>query len=85
MQINIAVTADSSGHAVLKSDYCHLYIDKLEIDFHGGASWLYNLFSNYIANDLKGSIESQVLHVLFKNCHLSDNALTRYAVLQLMR
>ena len=53
--------ADSTGHAVLNADYCHLYIDKLDIDFHGGASWLYNLFSSYIVDDLKGSIESQVL------------------------
>ena len=59
-QIHIAVAKDSTGHAVMSTNYCHLYIDKLEIDFHGGASWLYNLFSSYISDDLKGSIEAQV-------------------------
>lgn len=54
------VAADSKGHGTLSSTYCHLYIDKLDIDFHGGASWLYNLFSSYIVDDLKGSIEKQV-------------------------
>ena len=60
MQIDIAVAADSTGHAMLSTTYCHLYIDKLDIDFHGGASWLYNLFSSYISDDLKHSIEDQV-------------------------
>ena len=59
-QIRIAVAADSTGHACLSTTYCHVYIDKLEIDFHGGASWLYDLFSSYISDDLKGSIETQV-------------------------
>ena len=61
--MHIEVTAASTGHAVLYPKYCHLYIDKLEIDFHGGASWLYDLFSSYISDDLKGSIEEQVLVV----------------------
>ena len=56
----IRVAADSTGHAVLSTYYCHLYIGKLDIDFHDGASWLYNLFSEYISDDLKGSIEDQV-------------------------
>ena len=60
LQIHIVITADSKGHATLSSTYCHLYIDKLDIHFHGGASWLYNLFSTYIADDVKHSIEDQV-------------------------
>ena len=54
------VAADSKGHGTLSSTYCHLYIENLDIDFHGGASWLYNLFSSLIAGELKDSIERQV-------------------------
>ena len=60
MQMHIAVAADPTGHASLSVTYCHLSIDHLHIDFHGGASWLYNLFAKYIADDLKGSLDSQV-------------------------
>ena len=49
-----------TGHALVCANYCDFNIDKLQIDFHGGASWLYNLFSGVISNELKGSIDTQV-------------------------
>ena len=56
----MVIGADTKGHATLSCTDCSLDIGSLNIKFHGGASWLYNLFSSYIADDLKGSIQSQV-------------------------
>ena len=60
LQVHIGVATDSSGHAVVSTNYCDLHIGKLDIQFDGGASWLYNLFSSDISDELKGSIEEQV-------------------------
>ena len=54
------IGADSKGHATLSCSTCTLDIGSLDIKFHGGASWLYNLFSSYIADALKSSIQGQV-------------------------
>jgi lipopolysaccharide-binding protein len=60
LEIHIAVATDSSGHAVVSTNYCDLHIGKLDIEFNGGASWLYNLFSSDISDELKSSIEEQI-------------------------
>ncbi|XP_065830579.1 bactericidal permeability-increasing protein-like [Oscarella lobularis] len=56
----VGVGADSSGRPTISANSCSFNIGKLDIDFHGGASWLYNLFSGTIADGLKGSIEGSV-------------------------
>ena len=71
MQMHIAVAADSTGHANLSVTFCHLSINDLHIDFHGGDSWLYNLFSKFISDDLKGSLDSQVQPHIFVCCEKS--------------
>ncbi|CAI8045639.1 Lipopolysaccharide-binding protein [Geodia barretti] len=60
LEVHIGVATDSSGHAVVSTNYCDLHIGKLDIQFDGGASWLYNLFSSDISDELKGSIEEQI-------------------------
>lgn len=49
---------------------CELNIKKVHVKFSGGASWLYNLFANAIAADLKSIISKQVCN---KVSHLVDD------------
>lgn len=55
---------DDNGHPTLKSTGCSLNIGGLKVHFHGGASWLYNLFDHNIADALKSSLKGQVSAVL---------------------
>jgi lipopolysaccharide-binding protein len=73
LQMHIAVAADSTGHANLSVTFCHLSINDLHIDFHGGDSWLYNLFSKFISDDLKGSLDSQVCSVATREIETKGN------------
>ena len=52
--------ADPKGHATLSCNTCSLVIGNLDIKFSGGASWLYNLFADDIADSLKSSLQGQV-------------------------
>ncbi len=55
---------DAQGHATLKTTACSLDIGHLGITFHGGASWLYNLFDSNIAGAIKSSLQGQVYKLL---------------------
>lgn len=63
LQVAVLIGADSKGHATLSCSTCSLNIGSLSIKFHGGASWLYNLFSDYISDQLKASIQGQVIAI----------------------
>ncbi|EDO44440.1 predicted protein [Nematostella vectensis] len=39
---------------------CNLNVGKLSVKFHGGASWLYNLFSKEIERELRSSLGDKV-------------------------
>ena len=39
-------------------------IDHLSVTFHGGASWLYNLFSSDIADEVKSALNGQICGIL---------------------
>jgi len=62
IQVEITLTLDTSNEQapLLITTKCLLTIGKLRLTFEGGASWLYNLFANAIAEDMKGEIEKQV-------------------------
>lgn len=36
----------------------------VSIEFHGGASWLYNLFDDYLEDTLKANMQSQVSMII---------------------
>ncbi|XP_065180329.1 bactericidal permeability-increasing protein-like [Sycon ciliatum] len=59
LTFNVVLGKDSSGHATVSAGSCHADIGHMDVKFHGGASWLYNLFSGSIASSLKGSLASQ--------------------------
>ncbi|XP_019854891.1 PREDICTED: bactericidal permeability-increasing protein-like isoform X1 [Amphimedon queenslandica] len=58
--ISAVLGSDSSGHPTLKTTGCSFSIGGLHVTFHGGASWLYNLFSDNIADSLKSSLQGQL-------------------------
>lgn len=60
MYTHTHIGSDSQGHPTLKTTGCSLSIGSLHVTFHGGASWLYNLFDDTIASSLKSSLQSQV-------------------------
>ena len=59
-QDGVVMGADSKGHATLSCTTCSFNIGNLDVHFSGGAAWLYNLFSDDIADSLKDSLRGQV-------------------------
>eukprot|EP00118_Oscarella_pearsei_P000198 m.4415 g.4415 ORF g.4415 m.4415 type:complete len:501 (+) comp10700_c0_seq1:23-1525(+) len=62
VSLNVVVTvgAASAGYPTISTKSCSFDIGHMDITFHGGASWLYNLFSDSISDALKGSIQGTV-------------------------
>lgn len=51
---------DSKGHPTIAAGGCSSSIGDAKIHFHGGASWLYNLFDSYIDKKIKGTIQDKL-------------------------
>jgi len=66
IQLDITFFLDTHNEKkpTVETRKCLLDIGKLKLSFHGGASWLYNLFANPIAADLKGLIAKEVCHAV---------------------
>jgi len=60
LTVSVEVGVDPKGHPTLSSSGCSFDIGHLDIHFHGGASWLYNLFSSTISDQLKSSLQGQL-------------------------
>lgn len=58
-------THDESSPSIITRK-CILGMGRVKVKFFGGASWLYNLFANAIASDLKGIVSQQVCHAVSK-------------------
>ncbi|XP_071776049.1 bactericidal permeability-increasing protein-like isoform X1 [Centroberyx gerrardi] len=57
---SISVKSDETGRPVVSSVNCAATIGSASIKFHGGASWLYNLFSNFIDKALRNALQKQI-------------------------
>ena len=60
LSVTVKIGKDPKGHATLSSSACKFNIGSLNIHFHGGASWLYNMFDSQIAGAIKGSLNGQI-------------------------
>ena len=60
LHVSVKIGRDTRGHATLSSTGCQFHIGSLDIHFHGGASWLYNLFDSTISGAIKDSLNGQV-------------------------
>lgn len=57
---SIAIRSDETGRPVVSSANCVASLGGATIKFHGGASWLYNLFSSYIDKALRNALQKQI-------------------------
>ncbi|XP_041081300.1 bactericidal permeability-increasing protein-like [Polyodon spathula] len=56
VSVLVGVGSDSTGCLIVSSANCDASVADLEVTFHGGTSWLYNLFTNII----KGLVHEQL-------------------------
>uniref|UniRef100_A0A8C2BSD0 Bactericidal permeability-increasing protein n=1 Tax=Cyprinus carpio TaxID=7962 RepID=A0A8C2BSD0_CYPCA len=56
----IAVTNDDTGHPTVSMTNCAATVGSVNVKFHGGASWLYNLFSSFINKALCNALQKQI-------------------------
>ena len=51
----------STGKPNIWTTGCSSTVSDVRVKFHGGASWLYNVFSKAIENNLKKALKKQVV------------------------
>ncbi|KAK6479472.1 bactericidal permeability-increasing protein-like [Huso huso] len=56
----IGVSRDETGRPTVSSASCSTSIGGVRIKFHGGASWLYNLFSKFIEKALRKALSDKI-------------------------
>ncbi|MCI4390340.1 hypothetical protein PGIGA_G00121610 [Pangasianodon gigas] len=56
----IGVKGDDTGRPMVSSVNCAASVGKVNVKFHGGASWLYNLFKHYIDKALRSALQKQI-------------------------
>lgn len=49
----------------------------VSIEFHGGASWLYNLFDDYLEDALKANMQSQVSMIISRELFITKYSYAR--------
>lgn len=57
---SIAIKSDETGRPTVSSVNCAANVGSASIKFHGGASWLYNLFKNFIDKALRNALQKQI-------------------------
>ncbi|CAL1608761.1 unnamed protein product [Knipowitschia caucasica] len=56
----IAVNSDETGRPTVSGSSCSAAVGSVSIKFHGGASWLYNLFTDSIDKSLRSALEKHI-------------------------
>ncbi|KAL4655897.1 bactericidal permeability-increasing protein-like [Arapaima gigas] len=69
ISVIIGVKSDETGRPSVSSANCTASVGHVSIKFHGGASWLYNLFSSFIDKALRHALQEQI-------CPLVQNAVS---------
>lgn len=64
-----AINSDETGRPAVSTVDCAATVGRADIKFHGGASWLYNLFTKYIDKGLRNTMQKQI-------CPLVDKAVS---------
>ncbi|XP_057218706.1 bactericidal permeability-increasing protein-like isoform X2 [Triplophysa rosa] len=60
IRTTIAVMSDETGRPSVSMTSCTADVGSVKVKFHGGASWLYNLFSSYINKALGSALQKQI-------------------------
>ncbi|CAN9512574.1 unnamed protein product [Ophioblennius macclurei] len=69
MATSIKIESDETGRPTVSSTGCSASVGSVKVKFHGGASWLYNLFRKFIEKALRKTLEKQL-------CPLVGNAVS---------
>ncbi|XP_026162871.1 bactericidal permeability-increasing protein-like [Mastacembelus armatus] len=56
----IAIKSDETGRPAVSTVNCAATVGSAKIKFHGGASWLYNLFTSFIDKALRNALQKQI-------------------------
>lgn len=60
VSLSMKLGADSTGHPTISAASCSSSIGDVNIHFHGGASWLYNLFDSYIDKKIRETLQDKL-------------------------
>uniref|UniRef100_A0A3B3QAU4 Bactericidal permeability-increasing protein n=1 Tax=Paramormyrops kingsleyae TaxID=1676925 RepID=A0A3B3QAU4_9TELE len=60
IKATISVGRDETGRPTISSNGCTASVGGVRVKFHGGASWLYNLFTSFIEKQLRRSLEQKI-------------------------
>ncbi|XP_048878334.1 bactericidal permeability-increasing protein-like isoform X3 [Brienomyrus brachyistius] len=60
IKATIGVGSDETGRPTVSSNDCTASVGGVSVTFHGGGSWLYNLFTSFIEKQLRKSLEQQI-------------------------
>ncbi|KAL1268755.1 hypothetical protein QQF64_034118 [Cirrhinus molitorella] len=60
----IAVSGDGTGRPTVSMTSCAASVGSVKVKFHGGASWLYNLFDSFINKALRSALQKQICSLL---------------------
>lgn len=60
LSVSAKLGADSTGHPTIATSSCSSSVGDVNIHFHGGASWLYNLFDSYVAGKIKDTLQDKL-------------------------
>ncbi|XP_061583942.1 bactericidal permeability-increasing protein-like [Cololabis saira] len=63
---SIGIKSDAMGRPEVSSGNCAASVGSARVKFHGGASWLYNLFSQFIDKALRNAMEQQICPLVSK-------------------
>ncbi|XP_027023486.2 bactericidal permeability-increasing protein-like [Tachysurus fulvidraco] len=58
--VTIGVKEDDTGRPSVSSANCAASVGDVSIKFHGGASWLYNLFKSFVDKALRSALQKQI-------------------------
>jgi len=71
--VTVGVGVSPTHEPTVNTESCNANIGHLDITFHGGASWLYNLFSSLIADAVKSSLNSQLCSIIKQEINVEGN------------
>ncbi|KAK1800088.1 hypothetical protein P4O66_006143 [Electrophorus voltai] len=65
----VTIQSDDTGRPVVSSANCAASVGQTSVTFHGGASWLYNLFSSYIDDALRSVLQRKICPLVSDAIH----------------
>ncbi|XP_047437734.1 bactericidal permeability-increasing protein-like [Mugil cephalus] len=60
----IGIMSDETGRPAVRSLNCGATVGGVNIKFHGGGSWLYNLFRKFIEKSLRNTLQKQICRLV---------------------